>query len=134
MKLFPSSRGAGGGGHSLAGEGGGPGQEVAAGGRAGGGAALAHTGRGAPLLPPQLTQQGPAHTVRSALSGAAIIPVLLAWQVSVHSSDCYVRLREAEEKYQTQTHQTEQHTGGREGSFYENFIKEHTIYREEASE
>ena len=69
MKLFPSSRGAGGGGHSLAGEGGGPGQDVAAGGRAGGGAALAHTGRGAPLLPPQLTQQGPAHTVRSALSG-----------------------------------------------------------------
>ena len=134
MKLFPSSRGAGGGGHSLAGEGDCPGQEVAAGGRAGGGAALAHTGRGAPLLPPQLTQQGPAHTVRSALSGTAIIPVLLAWQVSVHSSDCYVRLREAEEKYQTQTHQTEQHTGGREGSFYGKIVTEHTIYREEASE
>ena len=134
MKLFPSSRGAGGGGHSLAGEGDCPGQEVAAGGRAGGGAALAHTGRGAPLLPCPLTQQGPAHTVRSALSGTAIIPVLLAWQVSVHSSDCYVRLREAEEKYQTQTHQTEQHTGGREGSFYGKIVTEHTIYREEASE
>ena len=73
-------------------------------------------------------------TVRSALSGTAIIPVLLAWQVSVHSSDCYVRLREAEEKYQTQTHQTEQHTGGREGSFYGKIVKEHTIYREGASE